>query len=864
MFTCHLLGEIGLRGPDGQSLDRLLRQPKRMALLAYLAAPSPGVWHRRDTILGLFWPELSTPRARTSLRTAVYVLRQALGDETIRSRGDEELSVDPERLTTDLQALLAALAAGDANEALRLYRGDLLAGLYPSNARGFEEWLARERGQLRSQVAGAALQLVAALESEKRWGDALSAARRVLAIQPEDETVVRRLMLLHEAAGDHAGALACFEEYRAFLKVEYAAPPAPETLVLAGRLRGAAESDTRLVEEPAPLVVATPPGMSSLAGKPTPLHLTDRPRPALIARWRVPAIAAGLVVLLGGGITAVRRNASAPPVVGVSSPVTAEEGLQVHPALAPNGRLVAYAAGTSQQMRIVVRRTAGGAPWPLTRDSTAWELLPRWSPDNDEILFLSGNSAYLAPAVGGVPRLLAEGGSDSANVRSASWSPAGDSVVIVRHDSVLVLPREGRGARFVGRGAQLHSCVWSPDARWIACVSGNWIAYVRGPAFGNRAPSGIVLFPARGGEAVPVTDRVHEHFSPAWSADGRWLWFVSSRDGTPGEAYMVAVGRNGRVNGPVHRIGLGAEFLSVAGERLAYAAPSRTANIWAIPVAEDRVQRVADANRVTSGNQVIEVVHASADGAWLVYDSNLRGNPDIYRLPLAGGPRERLTDDVEPEFAGALSPDGREIAYHRWVDGRRRVHLRGVTDGIVREAIPSPGDQGVPRWSHDGNALAIWEHDWEPGAIMVVRRDTAGLWGPPRWKLRGAQLPIWSPDGLAIAYLKPSGEVLRISADSGAAESLYLPAPESDDPIATFLAWDAGRDRIWFLGSRPSGAAGIWWIPADGSAPPRLAVDLRDPDGRVPGLPLTTDGRRLFFTLEARMSNVRVAEVEQR
>src|SRR5882724_6272494 len=86
MIEFWLLGEVRLRGTDQGEVHALLRQPKRLALLAYLVTPLPGTWHRRETLLALFWPELDTVHARTSLRNALYVLRQILGDDVLRNR----------------------------------------------------------------------------------------------------------------------------------------------------------------------------------------------------------------------------------------------------------------------------------------------------------------------------------------------------------------------------------------------------------------------------------------------------------------------------------------------------------------------------------------------------------------------------------------------------------------------------------------------------------------------------------------------------------------------------------------------------------------------------------------------------------
>ena len=103
MIEFQLLGEVRLHGADEGEVHALLRQPKRLALLAYLVTPLPGTWHRRETLLALFWPDLDTVHARTSLRNAIYVLRQILGDDVLRNRGDEEISVDPAKLETDLE-----------------------------------------------------------------------------------------------------------------------------------------------------------------------------------------------------------------------------------------------------------------------------------------------------------------------------------------------------------------------------------------------------------------------------------------------------------------------------------------------------------------------------------------------------------------------------------------------------------------------------------------------------------------------------------------------------------------------------------------------------------------------------------------
>src|SRR2546427_9434823 len=101
MIELRMLGRLSLTGADGREVRGLLGQPRRLALLAYLAAASPQGFHRRDTLLALFWPELDQEHARAALRQALHVVRDALGGDAVTSRGDEERS---EEHTSELQS----------------------------------------------------------------------------------------------------------------------------------------------------------------------------------------------------------------------------------------------------------------------------------------------------------------------------------------------------------------------------------------------------------------------------------------------------------------------------------------------------------------------------------------------------------------------------------------------------------------------------------------------------------------------------------------------------------------------------------------------------------------------------------------
>jgi DNA-binding SARP family transcriptional activator len=237
MQTLRMLGEIALASEDGRQIDALLRQPKSVALLAYLALPRPGTWHRRDVLLALFYGELSQSSGRAALRSALSVLRRHLADGTIRTRGDDDVCVDPALLATDAGAVLDAFDAGDHQRAIDAFRGDLLPALYIPDAPEFERWVDAERARLRTIAMRAASALVDERESAGDVAGAVHAARHAAELSPDDESAARRWIATLDRAGDRAQALAVFERLRLRLASEFGTDPSPETLALVERVR---------------------------------------------------------------------------------------------------------------------------------------------------------------------------------------------------------------------------------------------------------------------------------------------------------------------------------------------------------------------------------------------------------------------------------------------------------------------------------------------------------------------------------------------------------------------------------------------------------------------------------------------------
>lgn len=237
MIELRTLGVLDLRGPDGVNCRAVLQQPKRLALLAFLATASPKRFHRRDSLLGMFWPSLDQDRARAALRRSLYFLRTALGAEVIVGRGEEAVGIGDGALTADVTAFTEALAADDPERALGIYAGDLLEGFFIAGAPEFERWLDRERTHLRGLAARAAWTLADRSADAGETGRSAQLGRRAAALEPEDEAATRRLLTLLDRLGDRSAALRAYDDFARRLQTEYESEPSPETRAVADGIR---------------------------------------------------------------------------------------------------------------------------------------------------------------------------------------------------------------------------------------------------------------------------------------------------------------------------------------------------------------------------------------------------------------------------------------------------------------------------------------------------------------------------------------------------------------------------------------------------------------------------------------------------
>src|SRR5208283_1778976 len=173
-----------------------LKQTKPLALLAYLVIAEPRGHHRRDRLVGLFWPDLDDLHARGALRKAIHLLRRGLGDDVLDTIGDQAVGIVPGALWSDVRVFDESIEVGHTARALEVYRGDLLPSFFVRDAGEFEQWLEQVRASYRKQAATAAWVLAERAEESERATIAGEWARRAVALAPEDERVVRKAIAL--------------------------------------------------------------------------------------------------------------------------------------------------------------------------------------------------------------------------------------------------------------------------------------------------------------------------------------------------------------------------------------------------------------------------------------------------------------------------------------------------------------------------------------------------------------------------------------------------------------------------------------------------------------------------------------------
>ncbi|HLL78583.1 MAG TPA: S9 family peptidase [Ktedonobacteraceae bacterium] len=310
--------------------------------------------------------------------------------------------------------------------------------------------------------------------------------------------------------------------------------------------------------------------------------------------------------------------------------------------------------------------------------------------------------------------------------------------------------------------------------------------------------SSIWIVPTAGGEAQQFTSGTANASSPAWSPDGRWLAFVSEREGEPKQSGEKDTRKLGKGKpqiwliptdgGEAHQLtymqhGASNPTWSPDGNSILFNAP--------VGPADEETEDGKPLPKV----RVIDRLWYRLDGVGFIHERRSH----LFLIPATGGEALQLTDGDWDDSDAAWSPDGRQIAF-------------ASSREADRWQIPCP----------DIYTLSI--DDGKPGAL---RRLTDGT--------LGCGSPAWSPDGKTIAFIAAlklfsGGHVslytLPSNAEQAAATNLtqdfegsfadWTNSDIGDEHLAPAPAWSADGKTLFGLASH-RGATRVFTIPTSGA-----------------------------------------------
>ncbi|MCB0217887.1 MAG: tetratricopeptide repeat protein [Chloroflexi bacterium] len=413
-LSIQLLGSFAAR-VDRRGVELPARAQTRRLLARLLL--EPGREQARGALAFSLWPDETEVEAKAILRRSLHLLRAWLAEFPEAGRilaGRSQLRWEPgPGLRLDVLAFESALdrarrlterSAGPADpgaalacwdEAMRAYGGTLLADWS-------EAWLLPERERLHQAWLGGLAQRSDLALALGRTQDAIADARRLLAEDRLSEPAHRRLMRLHDRAGDRAAALRQFDRCRRLLANALGVDPGPETMALfeaiLGREAPGAGAEAAVGEpanRPHPIAARDDPGLRSRLqpGLPTPLTPLIG-RELELAALKSALAQARLVGLIGPGGVGKSRLALA-----FAETLTSDDGASpVWVELAPSGREVDLPAWLAARLGL-----------RLDPDRPALDALRERLADGTRLLILD-NCEHLAEPVAELLRALLDGG----------------------------------------------------------------------------------------------------------------------------------------------------------------------------------------------------------------------------------------------------------------------------------------------------------------------------------------------------------------------------------------------------------------------------------------------------------------------
>ena len=523
--------------------------------------------------------------------------------------------------------------------------------------------------------------------------------------------------------------------------------------------------------------------------------------------------------------------------------------------LSPDSKLFVYVSRVGERESLWLGHVDGGAPLALREPAEVTYRSLNFSADGSSVYYVivsdqyQGGALFRLPVLGGVPDKLRDqvGG-------KVAFAPDMKRFASIRYDparkvsSLVITETEGTGERLlVSRPEHLAfrtpSLSWSPDGTKIAVGA---VTDEKGDSYE------IFVADVGHGEIKPLTALAWNRVdSTNWLPDGSGLVTIAKEKGWWDNIQLWHIsypdGAARKILSDLVNYGAGVS-LSSDGESLLVTQEQRITNVWVAPTDDlSQAKQItfsaigrrdgwanldwtpegkllygaivresltiwtmnadgANQQQVTSAGHMDQFVSVSADGPYMIFESNRGGQTEIWRAKTDGSEMTQVTtggDNMRPN----VSPDGKWIVYEALRDGLRTIWRVSVEGGEPQRLADRPA--AWARISPDGKLIAC-QYDAEVerqrtklAVISIVGGRPLKLFDVPR--LANFNYGIrWTPDGKAVTYRDWANGIWRQPLDGGKperikglpAEKLYAYAWSRDGKQFAFVRGSEIRDVI--------------------------------------------------------------------